>query len=135
MSFVVRCRANDLGEVPEAFLDQRRGLVRTTALPLTVGCSYVVFAITNSVGGFWYFVLDDDDRGIPLSYPSAVFDVEEGVVPLGWSVGHGRSSRYGLTVVVGPVEWAGDPSFYERLYDGDEGAVEAFQRIRSDLGQ
>jgi hypothetical protein len=133
MSLVVRCRANDLGEVPESFLDERRGFVRMSELPLTVGRSYVVFAITNSVGGFWYYVLDDDDRGVPLLYPSAVFDVEEAVVPTGWVVGHGRSTRYGLSVAIGPVEWASDSSFYERLYDGDEVAVEAFQRMRSDL--
>lgn len=135
MSLRVMCRSSDLGSVPDSFLDEGRGYRRSTTLPLTVGRIYVVFAITNSIGGFWYYILDDDDGGVPVWYPSAVFDVLEGEIPEGWVLGHGGASRYGMSVVIGPREWARDPTFYERLYGGDDAAIAVFRQLRSDAGE
>lgn len=131
MTLRVICRSETLADAPDSFIDEGRGYRRSTSLPLTVGREYPVFALTNSIGGLWYYVLDDDDGdGVPIWYPSAVFDVVDGLIPEGWMLGHGRTSRSGQSVVIGPSEWAGDPTFYERLYDGDEVAVEQFRKMR-----
>jgi hypothetical protein len=55
----VKCLANTGRALPEASLDSRRGLSIEKNFPLTVGMTYVVYAITMYRGFTWYYVLDD----------------------------------------------------------------------------
>ncbi len=130
MSVVVRCRENNLEAVPAEFLDVGRGYGRSTALPLSVGKLYVVYAVAGFVGGFWYYVFDDDDHGYPVWYPAAVFDVVSGKVPDEWELRHHRTSNGGVSSILSFSEWASDPHFYERLVDGEYAEVQLLEEMR-----
>jgi hypothetical protein len=133
MSLVVRCRENTLSSTPTSFLDDRRGYRPSTVLPLSVGAMYVVFAITSFVGGFWYYVLDDDGHSYPIWYPAPVFDVVSERVPSGWVLGHHRVGGGGVTSILTFPAWASDPHFYEKLVDDEPTAVAVFDRVRDSL--
>ena len=133
MSLVVRCRESTLSGTPASFLDDRRGYGPSTVLPLTVGATYVVFAITSFVGGFWYYVLDDDGHNYPVWYPAPVFDIASERVPAGWVLRHHRANDGGITSILTFPEWASDPHFYEKLVDDEPAAVAVFDRVQASL--
>lgn len=137
MTVIVECFANDLREVPERFLDPAVGFDRGATFPLTVGKWYAVQAIAASRGGFWYYVEDDDGFSWPTWSPSAIFAVVDGSLPSDWELGshlvHQGTSSAAVKTWLSFPEWARDPWFYERLYDGDQAACEAYARHRSTL--
>lgn len=129
----VRCIASTLGDVPEKFLSVELGVTRQNWVPLTVGREYVVYAVTAFLGGFWYYVLDDDRNAEPIWYPSPVFEIVDGRIPEHWRLGQQRVWDSFRNTLSFPA-WADDPFFYERLYNEEADAVAAFQeetRIRS----
>lgn len=133
MSLVVRCRENSLASLRDEFLDDRRGYRSSTTLPLSVGAQYDVFAISSFLGGFWYYVLDDDRHRYPVWYPAPVFDIVSETVPEGWVLAHHRTKDGGVTSILSFPEWASDPHYYERLVDDDPEAVTTFAQVRSSL--
>lgn len=131
MSITVECLANQLEHVPESFLYEKAGYRRTTVFPLTVGRRYVVYAVTSFIGGFWFYITDDDGLGYPVWYPSAVFRGIESRVPSDWILGHHFVNNRAYTTILSYPEWASDPHYYERLYNGEQSAVAAFQLRRA----
>ncbi len=122
-----------MASVHDAFLDARRGYTASTALPLSVDTRYDVFAISSFLGGFWYYVLDEDQHRYPVWYPAPVFDIVSEKVPEGWVLAHHRSKNGGVTSILSFPEWALDPHFYEKLVDDDPEAVAAFAQVRASL--
>jgi hypothetical protein len=92
-----------------------------------------VYAVTSFLGGFWYYLLDDDQLGYPVWYPAPVFDVVDGQVPSNWELGHHDVGGGRFFAVLSFPEWARDRFFYERLVDGDPAAVSTFERIVASL--
>ena len=137
MTIIVECLANDLRDVPVQFLAPEVGYGRDATFPLTVGQRYAVQAITTSTGGFWYYIEDDDGFPWPTWRPSAIFALIDGSLPLDWEFGshlvHQGTSSAAVSACVSFPEWARDPWFYERLYEGDVAARRVYERRRSTL--
>jgi hypothetical protein len=127
----VTCLANTGRALPAVCLDSHRGLSIEKNFPLTVGLTYVVYAITMYRGFAWYYVLDDHQLPYRVWEPAPLFEVESGDIPQGWIVGYERpqNDELGFPVVSFP-EWVMDGYFYERLVDGDEDAVAVFEHRR-----
>lgn len=124
MSMVVRCAVGSLRDLPDAFAYEG---YRERFLPLTPGRDYPVYAVTSFKGGLWYYILDDDGLGEPIWYPSPIFEIVDGRVPDHWRLGQ-HAVGDAFRAILSFPEWSEDPHFYERLYDGDQIAVEAFRR-------
>jgi hypothetical protein len=118
---------------PEEIVDTRLGLTRNRERPLTVGAVYRVYAITVFKGLFWYYLLDNDAASYPIWYPAPLFEVADATLSRRWIVNYlpntFRPERIG-TSVIAFAEWANDPTYYERLVDGDPGAMTVFRRER-----
>ncbi|WP_158710307.1 hypothetical protein [Streptomyces sp. NRRL F-5126] len=117
-------------------LDAKWGLNRDSSFPLGVGKEYVVYAITVVKDAFWYFLLDEHDLPYPVWYPSPLFQVSDGSIPAHWVVNYisndASPDRIGASLITFK-EWANDPSFYERLVEGEVGAVAAFHNEKNIL--
>ena len=130
----VRCIANTAGALPRGVIDERLGYGPDHRFPLTVGAEYVVYAVTTAPGGLWFYLADDDFTSYPVFRPSQLFELVDDRLSSSWRA----ATR-------GPVgendwlfafeEWAGDPSFYERLVDGEPEAVSVFFRRKEELDE
>jgi hypothetical protein len=123
---IVRCIANTGASLPAANIDARRGYSESTEFPLTVGGDYPVLALTVFLGTAWYFVLDDDGNPWPTWSPSALFEIIDGSLPSSWMVGRVGASADEHRIIISFPEWATDPTFYERLVDGESEATHVF---------
>lgn len=130
---IVRSIANTGESLPSVNIEPRAGYDRSTEFPLTVGRTYVVFALTIFLGTAWYYVMDDDGLAWPTWMPSSLFEVTDGAVPSSWVVGYFRFSQEDQRPLLSFPEWATDHGFYERLVDGDPEALNVFQRRREEL--
>lgn len=128
----VKCQSNTGGGLPTGIRDKALGLIADAEFPLTVGRSYAVYALTVFAGDTWYYLLDDDDRAVPIWYPAVLFEVTDESIPDDWVFGYvrPRSDDGGYPVVSFP-EWALDRHFYERLAEGSAEAQEIFARRRA----
>jgi hypothetical protein len=130
---IVRCIANTGADLPAVNIDPRSGYNRTTEFPLTIGREYSVFGMTAFLGSVWYYIIDDDDHEWPIWKPSALFDVVNGSLPSDWTVGYRRYDVDNQFPVISFPEWAHDPTFYERLLDGDPEAARVFAARRREI--
>jgi hypothetical protein len=130
---IVRCIGNTGELLPPASRDPSQGFSSYTEFPLTVGRSYVVHAITVLLGITWYYVMDDDGHAWPNHMPATLFDVVDGTLPDSWEVGYHRFAIDNQYPIVSFPEWANDHRFYERLVDGDPGAVATFAQRRREI--
>ena len=61
--------------------------------------------------------------------PAPLFAIIDGAISPTWRVGaHGLDRS---EVIIAYREWADDPTYYERLVDGDPEAVESFRRNKA----
>lgn len=105
-------------------------------LEITVGKTYVVFAISKYLGTIFYYILADESEDYPLAFPSNLFQIIEK-----------KSSKYWITSlnefknledieiengqIISFKEWAlkGD-KFYEDLLEEKREVVKIFNSYR-----
>lgn len=125
------CIANTSNDLPSECLVDPRVLKPGKTFAVTVGASYVVYAVTVYRGFAWYYVLDDNELEYPVWKPAPLFELESGAIPGGWVLGYVRSEKEDVGYpLLSFAEWANDRTFYERLVDGDDDAVAVFDRQR-----
>jgi hypothetical protein len=129
---IVTCRLNHAGELPETWLEPAAGLRADTRFPLTVGRSYVVYALALRGGQVRFFIQDDDELYSPMAYPALLFEVEDDRVSSWW---HFRRTPENLDhdVIFAIREWACDDYFYDRLTDGNPEELRIFRNARQRL--
>ncbi len=125
---LVRCVSNLPQSLPDSYRDKKHGYADDARLPLTVGKAYVVFAVTSYIGGFWFYVADEDFTYYPVWRPAPLFELIDGRLSRTWRAGLQGSSR--KEWVLAFDEWAADPLYYERLVNGDAEAIQIFERNR-----
>lgn len=115
---------------PKMFSPQL-GYSISTEFGLTVGATYIVLAIEPFQDWFFYYIIGDDVDQFPIWFPSQLFEVVDGRLSKYWQCGHFPGDKYGPG---GPIiswnDWISDKLFYDRLVNGDEGAVDSFERMR-----
>lgn len=120
--------------LPESFLDMRINITRESEFPLTVGREYLVYAVTTYLCHTWFYVFDENRLAYPVWYLAEIFRVSDRFIPRWWTVnyfGAASGSRQEGRLIVSFDEWASDPTFYERLVDGDADAQAVLKRHRS----
>jgi hypothetical protein len=90
---IIRCISDTGDALPAMSQDSAVGIDASTQFPVTVGLTYVVFAVTIYLGVAWYYIFDDDGHDWPTWCPAPLFDVSEGSVPPSWQIGYFRFSR------------------------------------------
>jgi hypothetical protein len=108
------------------------GISYDTEFPLTIGETYVVYAITMFQGHCWYYVLDDNRLPYPVWELAPLFEIADPYIPRDWIYGYVRTSEQdeGVPIVSFP-EWVLNQSYYERLVDGDPEARSIFEARRA----
>ena len=133
---LVRCTSNDLRSVA-AHSPLRQELGRwfdtdSNLLPLRVGGLYVLYGLHVKDGWLRYFLADEDYTATqyPLPYFPVFFDVVDRRMSRCWAVGHEYSVERPSDLLVTFTEWADEPSFYERLIDGEHEVRGIFRERR-----
>ena len=93
-------------------------------LNLEKGGEYCVYGITFRDNTPWYYICLGEDDDSPTAYPANLFSISDGRLSSYW-----RLSVNEPSLVI--EDWASDPSFYERLVDGDPLAIQSFRRFRA----
>lgn len=130
---IVRCTARTGDVLPSMSRDSSVGIDGSTEFPVTVGRSYLVFAMTIYLGVAWYYIMDDDGHAWPTWVPAPLFEVVDGSLPASWRVGYFHFGREDQYPIVSFPEWAEDQQFYERLVDGDATAVRIFSERKREI--
>ena len=124
---IVTCRSNRGADLPPNCTDPRAGIYGNTIFPLSIGKEYQVYALTIYLCHAWYYIINDDSFDYPVWAPAPLFDITNPEIPTGWHCTYHRFAHGEYPVISFP-EWADDPTFYERLVDGDEAAKSIFDR-------
>lgn len=110
-------------------------MTEDTDLSITLGSTYVVYAITFELCYPWYYICDDAYDNIhvayPIWYPAPLFDLVDGGLSRHWEWNYflARSGKEYQSIIAFP-EWARDPGFYDRLTDLEDEAVSVFGRYK-----
>ena len=120
-----RCRFTRLDEIKDVSTRSHVAhSVHLTEIGLDAGRHYPVEGLFFREGIAWFYICDEADAEYPTPYCSAFFDLLDPRIPTGWKL---SSINPGEIV---PAEWAEFPQFYEKLLEGDSGAVALFDQIR-----
>jgi hypothetical protein len=95
---------------------------------LTLGREYEVLALSMAPGGGVHLRIVGDDGEVPALHVSDQFVVVDPQVPRSWIVA--ISDLGALTLA--PRAWL-EPGFWERYFDGEASAIEAFHRALSEI--
>jgi hypothetical protein len=91
---------------------------------LTPGKSYAVIEISYD----YFRVLND--RGEPILYPKALFEVVDPNIPSDWTKQMFDDDEY----FIGPVELS-EVGFYEAYFDREPSAVAKFESVRARMSE
>lgn len=130
---IVRAITTTGDVLPALSRDSAAGVDSDTEFPVTPGRTYAVFAVTIYLGLAWYYILNDDGHPWPTWAPAPLFEVVDGSLPNSWKICYFNFDRENQYPILSFPEWAEDPTFYERLVDGDEAATRAFNERRPEV--
>jgi hypothetical protein len=112
MKVVCRGRTNE--DLPAGYTDVRAQLGEGP-FPLTIGKTYVVFAIEASEGRVSYYVHDDDGLQYPMWYAAPLFQIADATPSRHWVCAYDppMANTAGVFVLSFP-DWASDRYFFKR---------------------
>jgi hypothetical protein len=91
----------------------------------------VVYALTVFLGDIWYYVCDDSYSYYPVWNPAVLFAIADDRLSRFWNAAYrSKQESSDQAFVLAFSEWTSDPSFYERLTDGETAAVDVFKRYK-----
>jgi hypothetical protein len=130
----VRCITNVVEELPNPVVNARLRQSIHREGPdenLIIGTIYPVLAITRwGDGGLRVYLHTVADNDHPYPYPLELFDVIDGSLPVGWTIGFGQCPD-GMTIArIGFPEWVNDGRFFEKLVDGDDATIAIYRHQR-----
>jgi hypothetical protein len=127
----IKCISKYATELPEELIRPELSLGRDRVFSLEVGKEYTVYGITCYLGCLWYYICDEDYTYYPIWNPSALFEITDGRLSSYWQVGtYSGGSSKSMMPIISFREWVSNPLFYDKLTDGDEGAVEVFRKYK-----
>lgn len=126
------CAINNIFEIKEGVtLDRIKKYIHLSdgELFLEKNIEYCVYGILFRDNAPWFYLCLEEDDESPSPYPAELFEITDARLSSYWRLGTEVSTSGVVTTIVFD-EWAKDPSYYERLVDGDPNAVELFKKYR-----
>jgi hypothetical protein len=130
----VLCTANRGEALPAHYLDPRIPRGPKNEFFVTVGRTYVVYALRFLSNQVWYYIDDDHHEWYPIRKPAPLFQVIDPRLSKYWSIRVSEGDR-GSDVLVAFEEWLSDPRFYDRLTDMGDEEVKAFQERKRQMDE
>ena len=130
----VVCKSNNLKDIPDPqVLDRLKKYILMPGgeVDLEIGREYTVYGVVFWDNSPWYYLCSEEDDDYPKPFAAEFFNISDGRLSAYWrlcSLDHGNGDVLSLLVF---EEWGQDPSFYERLIDGDQAASESFIKYRN----
>ncbi|MFV0477644.1 MAG: hypothetical protein ACK5ME_07415 [Parahaliea sp.] len=134
----VICKANNLNSLSNKRLLKR--LKKYISMPdgeidLDLGREYTVYGVVFWDNSPWYYLCSEDYDEYPKPFAAEFFNISDERLSSYWKlsvVDQGEGKILSSFVF---DEWAKDPSFYERLIEGDSEAVGLFGKYRQLMSQ
>lgn len=128
----VFCKINNINDVSSLY-DLKR-FKKYIHLPdgqlnLIKNSEYFVYGIVFRDNAPWYYLCEDEFDDSPTAYPSELFNIVDDRFSQYWRLSTVNYSDRVLSSLVFK-EWAEDPSYFERLVDGDFSAVSLFEKYK-----
>lgn len=130
---IAKCISNKGVDLPENYLDSRRGYTKSTVLNfLEVGHSYVIYALCVREDQVWFYVCEDEDDEYPVARPAPLFELTDPRLPTTWMASY-KPDYMEAQLFISSVEWIQEEAFYEKLVDGSEREVLMFNKIKNEM--
>jgi len=129
----VLCTINNIFEIEESVrLERIKKYIHLSdgQLNLEKNVEYCVYGVVFRDNAPWYYLCLDEDDESPTPYPAELFKIIDERLSSYWRISTEDSTSGVMSSIVFD-EWANDPSFYERLVDGDPSAIELFKNYQS----
>lgn len=134
----VICRTNNLNNISDSYTLER--LKKYISKPdgdmdLDVGKEYKVYGVVFWDNCPWFYICPEDYDEYPKPFSSEFFDVVDSTLSPHWKLSSISQGVYEAATSLVFDEWAKDPSFYEKLIEGDFEAVDTFAKYRNIIDQ
>jgi hypothetical protein len=126
--------ANRGKALPEQYLDPRVGRGPHSEFFVTVGRTYLVYAMRFFSNQVWYYIDNDHHLWYPDGIPAPLFQVVDSRLSKHWGVRVSESDR-STNVLVAFEEWLSVPLFYDRLSDRRDHEVERFKERKRQMDE
>jgi hypothetical protein len=130
----VRCKSNRGEDLVPPYYDPQIGRPNGHRFALTIGRSYVVYALGFGDPGTWVYIADDVFVDGPRRYPLCLFEIEDDSVSQTWSVAFERRDADQARMLA-PRKWLEMKWFFNRVVDGDADAVAAFAEMKQAIDE
>ena len=99
-------------------------------IDLEVGKEYTVYGIVFWDNSPWYYVCSENYDEYPTPFAAEFFSVKDKRLSSTWRLSHMDPGVDEILSSLVIEQWAKDPSFYERLLEGDSEAICQFAASR-----
>ena len=134
---LVKCILNDLNLIKDEALKKRIDVEIYSPngkIPLSVNKDYLVYGVE-----FWsnlyprFYICDDryPRMNYPVPYFADFFSMIDNRVSKYWAFGIRNGAEGKIYPSLSFKEWVDDPSFFERLIDGDTNAKKVFEKYKN----
>lgn len=134
----VVCKVNNLNSLSDEMLLDR--LKKYISMPdgeidLEIGREYTVYGVVFWDCSPWYYLCSEEYDEYPKPFASEFFSVSDDRLSAYWKLSTVGQTEGAIVSSLVFDEWAKDPSFYERLIEGDHEPIELFEKYRQLMNQ
>lgn len=129
----VICKINNLSEISEKHIVKRlkRYILNFDGtVDLEIGREYKVYGVVFWDNCPWFYLCAEEYDEYPQPFAADFFHVLDDNLSRYWKLTSIQQENYEAATALVFEEWAKDPTFYERLLDGDVFAVNSFAKYR-----
>jgi hypothetical protein len=98
---------------------------------LRIGHLYPVYGVAFRDGVPWFLVCEEEDDSYPIPECSCFFDLVDARVDKNWVLSMQMTNVGSLSLL--PKQWADDPSFLEKMVQGDSQAISVFSELKTNV--
>ncbi|MDR8368064.1 hypothetical protein [Pseudomonas sp. JL3] len=129
----VVCKTNNLHDILDPYTSARlkHYISRSDGeIDLEIAREYTVYGVEFWDNCPWFYLCTEEDDEYPKPFAAEFFEVIDEHISQYWKLSSVPSEDRENSTSLVFDEWSKDPSFYERLIDGDPNAVLLFSKYR-----
>lgn len=129
----VVCKTNNLHDILDPYTSARlkHYISRSDGeIDLEIAREYTVYGVEFWDNCPWFYLCTEEDDEYPKPFAAEFFEVIDEHISQYWKLSSIPSEDRENSTSLVFDEWSKDPSFYERLIDGDPNAVLLFSKYR-----